>query len=114
MIIGDLKAGRHDCPRRDETPFANPGVAHHGRMHTNQRAITDRLAMDDGVVPDGDPATDFIGVMGITVDCRVVLDIRPLAEPDCGDISPDHRSKPHADIVTQPDFAGDTGCICDP
>ena len=112
----DHRAGRHGHALRHQRAGGDDGagadhaaVQQHG-SHSNQAAVLDRAAVDDGRVPDRHVVANHRRMrVAHHVDERQILNIGAGADADAVDVAPHHHVHPDTAFRTNVDVADDLG-----
>ena len=85
---------RHQRTGSDDAVFADDTVIQQGGVHSDQRTVAHRAAVDDGTVPHGDVSANVYPAAHITVQHGVVLHIAALAHRQGSVVAPQDRAVP--------------------
>src|SRR5690606_9535447 len=118
--------GRQQCASRQHSRGSDPGAVHDDRTHTDEGALLDDTAVENGHVPDQGVLADQRGQARIAsltvldVDYGSVLHVAARADDNTVEITaqhavvPDARAWPHLDVTDQPRARRDEGRFVNP
>ena len=111
----DLRPRGDNSSRGDQGVLTDLGAIENDRSDPDERAISDPTTVHDRTVPDGDlVAEERWKATRRDMQCRLVLDIRALANTDSLDIATQDGSVEDARVGADLDVSDDGCARCDP
>lgn len=112
-VIGKHLAFGDKCASADQAVAPDHGAIEDDGLNTDETAITNRAAVQHGLVPDRHIVSHCERAARISVEDSALLDVAVATNHDGLIVTAQHGVKPHAGVFVKDDRADDVGRVSD-